>query len=177
MTVYGRVSKVWKTRAGSKAPNKIVLEDDSGTLDVVHWLKEGPKVNVGDELEIRGSVGVYENRIQLKVWDAEDIQPLEESAAGAGLLKVADIVPEMEKQRVTVEGILGAPRALPGGVIYPLNDGSGSIELLLWDKNISGEERDALDEGVRIRVEAPVVVYKGTLELVPDNVGGFQTLE
>jgi DNA/RNA endonuclease YhcR with UshA esterase domain len=75
MTVYGRVSKVWKTRAGSKAPNKIVLEDDSGTLDVVHWLKDVSDIQPGDELEISGILNVYEGRLQLKLRDAADVQP------------------------------------------------------------------------------------------------------
>ena len=39
ITAFGTVFKVWKPRPGSKAPYKIILSDPSGTLDVVHWLK------------------------------------------------------------------------------------------------------------------------------------------
>jgi DNA/RNA endonuclease YhcR with UshA esterase domain len=177
MTVYGKASKVWKPKPGSKAPHKIVLTDQSGSLDVVFWFEPELNVEVGDELEIDGMVDVYNEQVQFKVWEAGDIQPLETAPADSGFLNVSGITAKMEKQMVTVQGELGAPRAIPGGVVYPLDDGSGTIEVLFWDKQVSGEERDALDEGVRVRITAPVVVYKGTLELVPVDVGGFQLLE
>lgn len=77
MTVCGRVSKVWKPRPGSKAPHKIVLEDQSGSLEVVHWFAPELQVKIGDTLEIRGEVDLYKDQLQLKVWEAEDIQVLE----------------------------------------------------------------------------------------------------
>ncbi len=177
MTVYGRVSKVWKPRPGSKAPHRIVLSDSSGSLDIVYWFVPEFKVAIGDELEIRGTVGVYDGSVQLKVWQAKDLQPLEAEPAPRGRLKVSGITEKMEKQVVSVEGILGSPRSIPGGVLYPLDDGSGTIAVVFWDKQVSGEERDALDEGVRVRITAPVKVYRGKLELVPKDVGAFQLLE
>jgi DNA/RNA endonuclease YhcR with UshA esterase domain len=177
MTVSGRVSKVWKPKDGSKMPFKIVLEDRSGTLDVVHWLKEYPPVAVGDRIEVTGTVNVYQETLQLKVWNAEDIHPLEKPTLGQGQVAVASIGEPMEKKVVVSEGVLGAPRSIPGGVVYPLTDGSGTIPLVLWDRNVSGEERDALDEGVRVRVTAPVGLYKGEPQLVPADVGGFQIVE
>jgi len=177
MTVYGRVSKVWKPRPGSKAPYRIVLSDSSGSLDIVHWFVPKLPVAVGDELEIRGTVGVYKDKVQLKVWEAGDIHPLEMEVSGNGALNISAITEKMEKQVVSVEGVLGAPKSIPGGVLYPLADGSGTITVVFWDKQVSGEERDALDEGVRVRITAPVKVYRGKLELVPKDVGAFQVLE
>lgn len=177
ITAFGVVAKVWNPNPGSKAPHKIILEDPSGTLEVVHWLKEPLQVEVGDPVEVTGTVGVYKEKIQLKLWNMDDIQPLEEDAGPAQFMKIGQITAAMKGKLVIAEGVLGEPRSIPGGVIYPFSDASGTILALFWDKNISGEERDALDEGVRIRIEAPVVIYKGTLELVPVDVGGFQVLE
>ncbi len=75
MTVYGRVSKIWNPRPDSRAPHKIVLVDPSGTLDVVHWFAPERSLAVGDELEIFGTLDLYKNRLQLKVWKATDIRP------------------------------------------------------------------------------------------------------
>jgi DNA/RNA endonuclease YhcR with UshA esterase domain len=172
ITVYGRVSKVWNPRPDSKAPHRIILSDSSGSLDVVHWFVPELPLAVGDELKIRGTVGVYDGKVQLKVWQAEDIQPLE-----AEPVKISGITAKMEKQIVSVEGVLGVPRSIPGGVLYPLTDATGTIAVLFWDKQVSGEERDALDEGIRVRITAPVKVYRGTLELVPKDLGAFQVLE
>ena len=177
MTVCGRVSKVWKPRPGSKAPHKMVLEDTSGSLDIVHWFVLEREVSVGDELEIRGSVALYKGVVQFKVWEASDIQPLEKKSTDPALMKIVDISPAMEKQTVEVEGVLGVPRSIPGGVAYILTDDSGGIEVIFWDGKVSGEERDDLDEGVRVHISAPVGVYKGKAQLVPQDVGGFQALE
>lgn len=177
LTAFGIVSQVWKPEPGSRAPHKIVLEDPSGLLQIVHWLKEPLDVQVGDPVEVTGTVDIYKDQLQLRLWNAEDFQPLEEDAAPAIQMKVGSITADQAGEWVIAEGMLGEPKSIPGGVIYPFSDSSGSILALFWDKNITGEERDALDEGVRIRIEAPVVVYKGTLELVPEDVGGFQVLE
>ncbi|MDF7806751.1 hypothetical protein P4E94_04820 [Pontiellaceae bacterium B12219] len=178
ITVFGTVSKVWKAEAGSKAPSKIILTDSSGSLEVVHWLKEPIEVEAGDSVEITGTVGLYREKLQLKLWNAEDFQPLEiEEPVVVRGLDIGSITEEMTDEVVIAEGVLGPPQSIPGGVIYPMSDETGSILALFWDKNISGEERDALDEDVRVRIEAPVVVYKGKLELVPVDVGGFEVLE
>jgi DNA/RNA endonuclease YhcR with UshA esterase domain/DNA-directed RNA polymerase subunit RPC12/RpoP len=77
MTVVGRVSRVWAPQAGSKSPFKIVLADGGGTLEVVHWLEEPPVVVVGSTIEVSGTIGVYKDKVQLKVWEAADIRALE----------------------------------------------------------------------------------------------------
>ena len=81
VTVYGRVSAVWKPKADSRAPYKIVLQDYSGSLDVVHWQEDHANVRVEDELEITGAVTLYDGRLQLKVRKAEDIQPYAKNRA------------------------------------------------------------------------------------------------
>lgn len=177
VTVSGVVSKVWKPKEGSKAPYKIVLEDPSGRLDVIHWLEKPPKLEPGDAVEITGVVQVYKGRVEVRVFDAQAIQIAGDSNDPPVELPIGKITQALEKKVVITQGKLGAPRSIPGGVIYPLSDDSGTILFLLWDKNVSGEERDMLDEGVRVRVEAPVVIYKGQLELVPKDMGGFQVLD
>ena len=81
MTVHGRVSKVWKPRSDSKAPHKIVLADQSGSLEVVHWFETERKVKEGDELEITGTVDLYKGKVQLKVWTSSDISDFQPPAS------------------------------------------------------------------------------------------------
>lgn len=77
VTVCGRVSKVWRPDRGSKAPHKIVLADGGGTLEVVHWLEEPPIIVAGDRVKVSGTVGVYKDKVQLKVWETGDVVSLE----------------------------------------------------------------------------------------------------
>ncbi|MCF7847327.1 MAG: hypothetical protein K9M45_00645 [Kiritimatiellales bacterium] len=183
-TVYGKVSKVWKPAPDSRAPHKIILSDGSGEIECVYWSKVadalvGNEPKEGDPLEITGRVDVYNDKIQLKVWEAGDIRSSFGSAPVAvlGLMKIGAITKEMAKQVVTVEGTLQEPKSIRGGVVYPLSDGSGTIQLLFWDKQVSGEARDALDVGTRVRVTAAVVDYNGTLELIPADASAFQLLD
>ncbi|MDH3982431.1 MAG: OB-fold nucleic acid binding domain-containing protein [Kiritimatiellaceae bacterium] len=177
MTVAGRVSYVWKPKPGSKAPHKIILKDASGILDVVCWLKDVPEFEIGAEIEVTGTVDLYKEQLQLKVRKVEDFKPVEKDLGDPQSVNISVIKTDMEKRVVEVVGVLGEPRSIPGGVVYPLSDQSGTIPVVFWDRNISGEERDVLDEHVRIRVIAPVGLYKGIPQLVPEDVGGFQTLE
>ena len=75
ITAYGRVAKVWHPGAGSKAPHRIVLADPSGSLEAIHWFAPKRPVDVGDRLEIHGTVELYKERVQLKVWHSGDICP------------------------------------------------------------------------------------------------------
>ena len=134
-------------------------------------------MEIGDAVEVTGIVGMYKEKLQLRLWNTDDLQPVEERPAPAQEMSIGDVIAEMEGRRVIAEGVLGEPRSIPGGVIYPLTDSSGTILALFWDKQISGEERDVLDEGVSIQIEAPVMLYKGILELVPENIGAFQVLD
>jgi len=86
---------------------------------------------------------------------------------------IAEITAAQKGEVFTVVGMLGEPKSIRGGVIYPITDNSGEMVVLFWDKQVSGEERDALESGVRLRVTAPLVVYKGVLELIPEDAGAF----
>jgi len=175
--VAGVVSRVWKPKPGSKAPHKIVLEDPTGRIEIIHWLEKPPEIELGEPLEVTGIVQVYEGRVELKVLEKDWIQRPGVSETKPVEVRIGAITALMENQVVIAEGVLGVPRSIPGGVIYPMTDDTGTILLLFWDSQVSGEERDAVDEGMRLRVEAPVVNYKGTLELVPKDVGGFRILD
>ncbi|MDZ8119729.1 hypothetical protein [Pontiella agarivorans] len=177
MLVNGVVSSVWKPRPDSKAPYRIVLEDPTGRIDVIHWLENPPEVEEGEPLEVTGIVQIYNGRLELKVIREEWIQCPGTAEVPPEEIQIGDIHALMEGRVVIAEGVLGEPRSIPGGVIYPMSDDTGTIQLLFWDSRVSGEERDAVDEGRRLRVEAPVVLYKGTLELVPRDVGGFRVLD
>ncbi|NNJ71402.1 MAG: hypothetical protein HKP10_08990 [Kiritimatiellales bacterium] len=76
MQVCGRVSRIWSPPAGSKAPHRIVLTDQSGSLDVVHWLPNPPAADIGDVMEVKGQVQVYNDQVQLKLLNPENVSIL-----------------------------------------------------------------------------------------------------
>jgi len=112
------------------------------------------------------------------VWEAADLRVVDELETSSMALqrpvtRIADITAAQKGDVFTVVGTLGEPKSIRGGVIYPITDASGEMVVLFWDKQVSGEERDALESGIRLRVTAPLVVYKGVLELIPEDAGAF----
>jgi RecJ-like exonuclease len=183
VTVIGTLKSIDIPGPGSKAPYVLTLEKNGATLAVVFWDDvfqglEKKLPTVGKLISAKGKVDVYKDTIQLKVWDAADLHVITEQekpvvVTEQPISRIADITAERKGDVFTVDGRLGEPRSVRGGVIYPLTDDSGTIDVVFWDKKVSGEDRAALESGVRIRVTAPLTVYKGKLELVPVDVGGF----
>ncbi len=202
VSVSGTLKEITLPKPGSKAPYVLTLEEDGTELAVIFWDKvfqglERKLPTLGKTLGARGRVDVYKEKLQLKVWEAADLRELNEqevlnnvplpegvpdlSAVAlakvegrGGLSLIADIAAEQKGEVFTVSGMLGEPKSIRGGVIYPITDTSGEMVVLFWDKQVSGEERDALESGVRLRVTAPLDVYKGVLELIPENAGAFR---
>jgi DNA/RNA endonuclease YhcR with UshA esterase domain len=71
--VRGRVIRLWDPPEDSRAPHRIVLGEETGRLEVVHWVRSAPDLTVGDVVEVRGRVETYKGKLQFKVSEAEDI--------------------------------------------------------------------------------------------------------
>lgn len=75
LTVTGRVSDIWEP-AGERAPHTVILRDDSGALEVVHWLKQPLRAVIGDFVECTGTIDLYRGELQLRLWSAKDFDIL-----------------------------------------------------------------------------------------------------
>jgi DNA/RNA endonuclease YhcR with UshA esterase domain len=81
---------------------------------------------------------------------------------------------------VLLHGVLGPAKPFSKGVKYPLDDGTGTITLLLWE-NVLREAPAGLGPGAEVRLSGQVQEYRGTLEIIPRRgsdleVVGFQSL-
>ena len=180
--VSGRVTQVKAPEAGSKAPYEVTLQEGDKQVAVVYWdtvarhLDDSSKPVVGALMTAKGQVNEYKGRLQIKVGNSADLTLVDVTPASkpqvesAREVAINTITTAMAGKMCTVQGTLGEPRSIKGGVIYPMTDGSGSIKLLLWDKSVSGPGRDALAAGCKVVVTGEVVDYKGDLELVPESI-------
>lgn len=75
ITVIGRISDIWEP-AGKRAPHTIIVRDGSAALEIVHWLKSAPCVDIGDSVECTGTVDLYRGGLQLRLWSSRDLQVL-----------------------------------------------------------------------------------------------------
>ena len=175
--IKGRVKEINPPKE-PKAPQEVIVEEGDSTIAVVYWdtvaknLRDNTPI-VGSNISVEGAVGVYEGKLQIKVNHSRQIKLLDavptRTEAPGEPVKIMAITKAMLKQVCTVTGTLGEPRSIRGGVVYPLSDDSGEIQLVLWDRRVPGADRDKLSAGTRVTVTAEVDEYRGALQLVPSN--------
>lgn len=180
--VSGRVTQVKVPEQGSKAPYKVTLQEGDKQVSVIYWdtvarhLDDNSKPVVGALMTAKGQVNEYKGRLQIKIGNSADLTLVDVTPASkpqvepAREVGIGTITTAMVGKKCTVRGVLGEPRSIKGGVIYPMTDGSGSIKLVLWDKSVSGPGRDALAAGCQVVVTGKLLEYKGDLELAPDTI-------
>ncbi|HKL22816.1 MAG TPA: hypothetical protein VJ904_13495, partial [Tichowtungia sp.] len=130
VSVSGVLKDINVPGPGSKAPYALTLEQDGETLEVIFWDKvfqglERKLPMPGKTVRATGRVDVYKGKVQLKVWEAADLQDGMQTAKplpGGSVTPIASITEERKGDPFTVTGTLGAPRSIPGGVIYPIRD-------------------------------------------------------
>ena len=72
--VRGQVAEVWSPPSDSRAPYRIILDRPEGRLEVVHWFAPEHQVAVGDRVDVKGTIGFYKGRMQLKVRHPGDVR-------------------------------------------------------------------------------------------------------
>ena len=173
VVVQGSIVEVTPFSSGVK----YTLDDGSGTVTLLLWqdvyeaLPERAALGVGAGIEVRGEVSEYEGELELIPELAEDVHVLVAAPppeiATVSTLTVADV-----GRVVTLRGTLGEPDEFSRGIRFPLDDGTGTIILLLWD-NVYDDipEADRLVCGVQVEVTGQIEEYQGDLEIVPEANG------
>jgi DNA/RNA endonuclease YhcR with UshA esterase domain len=173
VVVRGSVVEVNPFSAGVK----FTLDDGSGTVILLLWqdiydaLPDPAALGVGAELQVQGRVSEYEGELEVIPELAEDVRVLAAapvpSKTTIGALTAADV-----GRVVTLCGTIGEREIFSSGVRFRLDDGTGTIILLLW-QNVYDETPDAdrLAADVRVKVTGQVEEYRGELEIVPEASG------
>ena len=177
MKVRGEVASVRSPEAGTKQPFSLILKDGDASIRVTYWSAADEviavKPTVGALFEIEGVIEVYQDKPQLKVESGYKVKavgpaattPAEAPAAPVAASGISAITVADKDQVRTVQGTLGAPRALGKGTAYALSDESGTLDLILWDSTVPAEVRDALKEGAKVSATGVVGEYQGKLQL------------
>lgn len=153
---------------------KFLLDDGTGRATLLLWLNvyddcwDASKLLVGALVRAHGTVGQYQGEWQIEASYGGDVKVLSPGAPPPlrqiGSLSSADVT-----TRVTIEGTVSRAEAFSQGQRVYVDDGSGTLLVLLW-QNVYERVKDnsrLLTPGTRVRVDGIVQEYKGTLELVP----------
>ena len=156
---------------------KYTVDDGTGTIVVLLWqdvhaaLPDAAALDVGAEVKVQGEISEYEGELELIPEWPEDVEvlaaaPVPEMVA-VGALTAAD-----RGRQVVVQGTLGQPDFFSAGVKFALDDGTGTIVLLLW-QNVYDEIPDAarMVDGTRVEIKGRIDEFEGELQIVPEASG------
>ncbi len=165
--VQGRII----TLEGFKGGLRGTLADESGEIILLLWeslyeaLPEPSAVDVGARVEVEGEVKRYEGVLELVPRHSEAVR-LIEAAPPLPLTTVAELSAADEGRLVRLLGLLGKPSSFSAGVKMPLDDGSGTITVLLWS-NIAEKIEPPPEEGMGVEVVGIIQLYRDEMEIVP----------
>ncbi len=153
---------------------KFTLNDGTGQATLVMWKNvyddcwAAPQLLVGATVQAYGEVGQYEGQWQLEPDFGSQVKALAPGSL-APVRQVGSITTADVNTRATIAGTVSRAESFSSGQRVYVDDGTGTIQVLLW-QNVFERVRDGallLSPGTRVRVEGVVQEYKGALELVP----------
>jgi len=161
------------------------LDDGTGTITLLLWdslyqqIPYSHTLDVGARVRVQGSVSLYRGTLEVVPEVPADLSILV-AAPGPEEVRVGDLSPADAGRVVLLHGVLGPAEPFSKGVKYPLDDGTGTITLLLWE-NVLREAPAGLGPGAEVRLSGQVQEYRGALEIIPRRgsdleVVGFQSL-
>ncbi len=163
---------------------KFALDDGTGQIILLLWSnvyeEATPGLEAGAQVEVTGEVSEYRGELEIIPRNAAEIalleEPLEEPAPeptpetetrATGDVSLADV-----GSTLLLEGTLGEPEAFSAGVKFTLDDGSGTIILLLWQNVYDGiPDAGQLVAGARVEVVGRIEEYRGELEIILEADG------
>ncbi len=165
--VAGRIVAMEGFQGGIKA----TLDDGTEQIIILLWesiyseLENPQTLDAGAEVEVRGEVKVYRDELEVVPAAPEDLlvtAPAPEIEwVDAQALSTADV-----DRLVRMRGVLGTPDAFSAGIKVSLDDGTGTVTVLLWS-NVAEALAQPPEEGMVVEVIGTVAEYKGELEIIP----------
>lgn len=159
---------------GIKGGVKVVLDDGTAQLQVLLWerlhqaLSDPGAVDVGAEIEIAGKVIVYQGELEIQPEKPADLI-VHVVAAEVPWVTTASLSVQDVGRVVRLRGVTGVPTVFSAGLKLPLDDGLGTVTVLLWS-NVAESLPAAPEAGMMVEVVGEVSVFRDALEIIPRSV-------
>ena len=162
------------------AGKKFTLDDGTGQITLLLWEDEYERapdgLGSGAEVIVTGEVAEYQGELELIPLDALKIQVLSPGAAPQPDepegVTIGDVISADVGRSLTLAGTLGEMETFSKGIKFPLDDGTGTIVLLLWQEVYDGiPDAGLLAAGAQVEVVGRIDEYQGELEIVPEAEG------
>lgn len=188
--VQGTIKSISKPHEGSKAPVKLTIADETGSIALVIWQDsfeaiESHGVATGDAIHAQARVTEFRNERQLSLRNVADISVEHKSVAPAGpaptdstpsatspqktitATPLAKIDQSMNGQEVHIQATISdvrEPRSERAPFIVTLSEGDTKVPMVFWS-DLQKQIAQHIRVGNVIRATAVVNDYRGTLQL------------
>jgi DNA/RNA endonuclease YhcR with UshA esterase domain len=166
--------QVWEVREPYSGLILITLRDATGAIDVAvdsslrYLTGDLRPPDVGQSMEVVATVSLYRNTPQLIPPSVQDIFLLAETVPVANKRPIGTLSAADEGRLVTVRGTIRQADAFSAGYRMLLEDGTGSVTVLLWnDLYRALPDPSALRADAALEVTGEVAIYRNTLEVIP----------
>ena len=161
----------------------LTLRDATGEIDVTLPTGDAalsghlPDLGIGQSVSVEGAVDHYRGTPQISLGRGSDLVALDEAVVIAPERRMGELSTADLGSMATVEGAISRVNTFSSGTRCTLDDGTGTITLLLWqDLAASLPHRHALTEDALVRVQGVIKEYGGDLEVVPELPSDLQVL-
>jgi DNA/RNA endonuclease YhcR with UshA esterase domain len=168
--VEGTIVEVTPFSAGLKC----TLDDGSGRVTLLLWqdlyagLPDLGSWTVGAKVRVQGDVAEYRGELEVIPQIPSDVTVLASSDGAAAERQLGELGSDDVGQQVKVEGVLHSLTSFSAGVKGMLDDGTGTVTLLLWQEVYDGLPDPAyLVPGAILQVQGTVGEYRGELQIMP----------
>jgi len=153
---------------------RFTLSDDTGSIALVVPLKMYPEISgtadlrLGAQVEAYGLVSLFNGEREIAPPAATAVILRQPSALTRTVTSIAELTLSHLRQTVTLSGTITAIDSFSSGKRLTLDDGTGSITVLIWS-NVLAYVPDAarLTREQTVTLTGRVEHYRGQLELVP----------
>jgi DNA/RNA endonuclease YhcR with UshA esterase domain len=153
----------------------LTLHDTTGQIDVALAEEAAafggllPELVPGQALRVAGAVDLYRGQPQISVGRCDDLVVLDDDLPIAEQRSISELASVGPGDLAAIQGTIIGVDAFSQGVKLALDDGTGTVILLLWQNLYEAfSNRGALVEGATLRALGRVNEYHGELELVPE---------
>jgi DNA/RNA endonuclease YhcR with UshA esterase domain len=151
-----------------------ILDDSTGTVTMLLWqevydaLSDPALLAPGTVLRVEGEVAEYRGELEVVPRSAADVLAVGKVELPKETVAIGQITFDDVGQVVDVDSPIAEVFPFSKGMKYTLDDGTGTITLLVWQDVYEGlEEPEGLTVTAQLSVRGEVAEYLGDLELVP----------
>lgn len=183
--VQGSIKSIVRPREGSRAPFRVHLTDDTGSINLIIWpdtyevVEARFNLAAGDLIRVRARVTEFRGQIQLTLRDVEELQllskgsaapraePGQPAAAPKALTAISSINESLMGQEIYIQATINnvrEPRSERAPFIVTLTEGDAAIPMVFWS-DLHARIAQHIRVGNVIRAKVTVGQHRGTLQV------------